>query len=237
MTAPDIFAFTRPDPTPEQIEIARSRGWFPVGRHENQDAEILALFHEWLDVCRILDETGDHDERDPNNEDTIRWNAACKEQVDVEDRIFECRGGPIGLAVKTFIDVYRDTSNWTPLTAQIRIEEDHDRAGWLTSLLRDAAALVPEIAECAAAIVHEDAALIDAEMTLEWVDAVWRDRDGNTPQWRRDVLSDGQTAIDRIAETPARAPRGEAIKIRYRNTTLYPMPDGTLGRLNRPEQS
>src|SRR3954451_7284716 len=58
----DLFAFTRPDPTPEQIEIARSRGWFPVSRHENLDAHILSLFRVWLNVCAERDALGDDDE-------------------------------------------------------------------------------------------------------------------------------------------------------------------------------
>src|SRR4051794_15576441 len=47
-----------------------------------------------------LDETRDHDE------DGIRWNAACDRRCEIEDQIFEYRGGAIGLAVKTFLDIY-----------------------------------------------------------------------------------------------------------------------------------
>src|SRR4051812_32416144 len=136
-----------------------------AGLPENQDAKILALFHQWLNVCRVLDETRDYKE---DSDEEARWDAACDRQCEIEDRIFECRGGPIGLAVKTFIGIYRDVANWTPSASQLRFEEDQNQAEWMASMLRDAAALVPEIGECAAAVVHDDAALIDADMQAQW---------------------------------------------------------------------
>jgi hypothetical protein len=136
-----------------------------AGQPENHDAEILALFHEWLDVCRILDETLDY-EGDADKE--ARWNAAAGRQCEIEDRIFAYHGGPVGLAVKTFLDIYRDVANWAPCAHQLRLNDDQDRPGWMESLLRDAAALVPEIGECAAAVIHDDAVLIEAEMQVDW---------------------------------------------------------------------
>ena len=91
----------------------------------------------------------------------------------------------------------------------------------LASILRDAAALVPEIGECAAAVVHEDAALIAAEMGIGWC----RDR---LARARRPAVAENtgcagptkiqaklEALLDRIERTEARTPRGEAIKARH----------------------
>ena len=81
--------------------------------------------------------------------------------------------------MKTFILLRSECSDWAPSLAQIRCE-DLFRAGdpgWnaalLASILRDAAALVPEIGECAAAVVHEDASLISAEMGVAGAMTGW----------------------------------------------------------------
>ena len=98
--------------------------------------------------------------------------------------------------------------------------------GWntalLASILRDAAALVPEIGERAAAVIHEDAALIDAEMGVGWC----HDRLGTRPGGPRLKKIPGALAplklqaklealLDRIERTEARSPLGEAIKARH----------------------
>jgi hypothetical protein len=188
-----------------------------AGRQENQDAEILALFHEWLDVCRTLDKTRDH-EANSGSEEEERWNAACDRQCDIENAIFECRGGAIGLAIKTLLDAFRETSNWAPSASQVLIDGDEDRAEEMASLLRDAAALVPEIAECAVAVVHEDAPLIAADIDLTWVDEVWIGRPMS--EWSDLAISKQRKALDRIANTAAKTPRGEAIKMRWANATV-----------------
>jgi hypothetical protein len=97
MTAPDMFALG--------------------GRHDGDDPEILALFCDWLDTCRKLDGFGDDTE-----DDDPQWNELCDHQADLEDRVFECRGGgATGLAVKSFLHLYREFCNWTPLTEQIML--------------------------------------------------------------------------------------------------------------------
>ena len=98
--------------------------------------------------------------------------------------------------------------------------------GWnvtlLVSILRDAAVLVPEIKECAAAVIHEDAALIDAEIGVCWC----HDRLATEPRGPRLLKIQGELAalkiqaklaalLDRIERTEARTPRGEAIKTRH----------------------
>jgi hypothetical protein len=78
--------------------------------------------------------------------------------------------------------------------------------GILRSLLRDIARLVPEIAELCAPIIHEDAALIDADIEIQ------KCRKGlRTPD--DDARIRGGLA--RIAKTEAKTPRGEVIKAKY----------------------
>ena len=124
------------------------------GGQGDGDAEILALFRQWIGESRIADGI---------EEEAPAWHEAMDRRYEIERRIASCRCGPAGLAVKTFILLRSECSDWAPSLAQIRCE-DLFRAGdpgWnaalLASILRDAAALVPEIGECAAAVVHEDA--------------------------------------------------------------------------------
>ena len=189
------------------------------GGQSDGDAEILALFRQWIGESRIADGI---------EEEAPAWHEAMDRRYEIERRIASCRCGPAGLAVKTFILLRSECSDWTPSLAQIRCE-DLFRAGdpgWnaalLASILRDAAALVPEIGECAAAVVHEDAALIDAEMGVGWC----HDRLGTKPGGPRLQKIQGALAalkiqaklealLDRIERTEARTPRGEAIKARH----------------------
>jgi hypothetical protein len=134
------------------------------GRQETQDIEILSLFRQWIDACHVIDKT--------DGDDEPAWNAACDRQFKIEDRIFECGGGAIGIAVKAFLCIYRETSTWAPSTSQVRIEGDEDPQGWMANILRNAAEIVPEIGECAAAVIHDDAALIDADMDVGWATGV-----------------------------------------------------------------
>jgi hypothetical protein len=177
------------------------------------DAEILVLFAQWLDVCRELDGFGDD-----IPDDEPRWNELCDRQHDIESSIFECRGGAIGLAVKTFLHLYREFANWTPLSEQIRLEGDEQgiTPSWVVSLLRDAADVVPEIGECAAAIIHEDAALIEADMDIEWTERYGRlDSPYERPEWRLRLRQRLRAKRELIATTAAKTARGEAIKARH----------------------
>lgn len=189
MTAPDIFALG--------------------GRDDNQDAEILALFHSWLDVCRERDALRVDDEGAIDD--------AVNRMTKIEDAIFASRGGPIGLAIKTFFSVRLDCGQWAPAAAQIRLEEDgrDDPCGWIASMLRDAAALVPKIGECVAAVIHDDAPLIAADMAMQWVESVWPGDPRSSDEWRNGVLAKRREALDCIASTEAKTPRGEAIKAKH----------------------
>jgi hypothetical protein len=189
------------------------------GWQDDGDVENLALFRQWIGECRIADGI---------EEDAPAWHEAMDRRFEIERRIASCRCGPAGLAVKTFILLRSECSDWAPSLAQIRCEDlfRAGHSGWnttlLASILRDAAALVPEIGECAAAVVHEDAALIDADIGVGWC----HDRLGTRPGGPRLQKIQGALAalkiqaklealLDRIERTEARTPRGEAIKARY----------------------
>jgi len=183
------------------------------------DSEILTLFRQWLDESRIAD--GIEDE-------SPEWHEVMDRRYEIERRIASCHCGPAGLAVKTFILLRSECSDWTPSLVQIRCE-DLFRAGdpgWntalLASILRDAAVLVPEIGECAAAVVHQDASLISAEMGIDWChDRLGAKLGGPRLQKIQGALvalkiqAKLEALLDRIERTEARTPRGEAIKARH----------------------
>ena len=97
----------------------------------------------------------------------------------------------------------------------------------MASLLRDAARQVPELAELAAPIIHEDALLIDADIEIQWC----RDQLALPPhhypfrsehenkdydECRRTELQEQLSqARDRIAKTEAKTARGAAIKLKF----------------------
>ena len=129
--------------------------------------------------------------------------------------------------MKTFIMLRSECSDWAPSLAQFRCEDlfgggDPDwNVSLLASILRDAAVLVPEIAECAAAVVHEDATLIDAEIGIRWCHVLLV-TGARGPR----LLKQGElealkiraklaALLDRIERTEAKTPRGEVIKARH----------------------
>jgi hypothetical protein len=182
---------------------------------EADDAAILTLFQDWTVACRVTDEVLVSIPEDAT-EDPPEWDSACDRVCDIEDRIFQCRGGPAGLAIKAFIQCYRENSNWTPQQGHIRLEGEGGQ--WDVSILRDAAALVPEIGERAAAVIHDDAPLIDADMQVQWAMEVLAMRDpylSGAAERQADVRNTLRAALDRIANTPAKTPRGAAIKARH----------------------
>jgi hypothetical protein len=147
-------------------------------------------------------------------------------RYEIERRIASCSCGPAGLAVKSFILLRSECSDWVPSLTQIRCEDlfRPGDPGWnaalLVSILRDAAALVPEIGECAAAVLHEDASLISAELGIRWC----HDRLGVEPGGPHKIQGAPaalntraklEALLDRIEQTEARTPRGEAIKARH----------------------
>ncbi|HZK89969.1 MAG TPA: hypothetical protein VFC56_07485 [Stellaceae bacterium] len=192
MTAPDAFA---------------------LGGQQEGDEPVLPLFREWIVVCGEVDALSDeeqNDERNPKAMDVFeRWN-------EIEDEIMSSPpGGAVALAIKAFLVIRQshDGGGWGKQTAMLRLNEDaRDNVEYEMSVLRNAATFVPEIAELAAAIIHEDAELIDLDIEVAWA---------------REVLAMGPflpekeakaklaKALDRIAQAEAKTERGEAIKARH----------------------
>lgn len=188
---------------------------FALGGRQDDDAAILSLFRQWLDTCRQIDGVAD----DISDDDPHR-NALCDHLWDLEDRIFERRATAAGLGVKVFLHFYREFASWTPLTEQIKLgDEMGPNRAWVTSLFRDAAAAVPEVGECAAAIIHEDAELIAADMVIEWtvryggLDEPLRLYE--RPEWREEKRLRLIEKRELIAKTEAKTERGRAIKARH----------------------
>jgi hypothetical protein len=89
-------------------------------------------------------------------------------------------------------------------------------------MLRDAAAIVPEIGELAAPVLHEDAPLIDAQIEIQWA----RDRLAepvnlklveilgveHQAEERRKIEDKLSALLDRVANTEAKTARGRAVK-------------------------
>src|SRR5207237_5580727 len=65
-------------------------------------------------------------------------------------------------------------------------------------------------AELVAPIIHEDAALIDADIDIQWCRAV-----ANIETCEADALTLRTAALDRVARIAAKTPRGEAIKLKH----------------------
>jgi len=86
-------------------------------------------------------------------------------------------------------------------------------------MLRDAAMVLPEITELAAAVIHEDAVLIDAEMDLCWLrkvlsspcKSVLSDQNARSLQFQADHFT---ALLKRAATTKPKTARGHAIKAR-----------------------
>jgi hypothetical protein len=178
-----------------------ARDPFAIARHDaDGDARVLALFHDWLDACREMDRIPDDDEAGASD--------AYDRRAEIEDEITATPGGPVALAVKIYIyQRMEEASYWTPDLAMLRCPQLLDGTPDLTiSLLRDAARLVPELAELAAPIIHEDAVLIDADIEVQWCREVGKDVEA-----ARRLPG----ALDRIARTPAKTDRGRAIKLKH----------------------
>ena len=175
---------------------------------------VLALFQQFVTAAR---------EADALQDESAEYDLALDRMNKAEDDIAACSGA-IALALKTYFIFRHEHANWAP-EPYVRIAEDHADP-MLLAALRDAANLVPEIEEFAAPIFHEDAKLIDADMQIAWArlvlalpdDTNWSafpDGEYRRLKSRLEKKERLAEALDTIANTEAKTPRGEAIKAKY----------------------
>jgi hypothetical protein len=190
------------------------------GNHqENGDARVLALFHDWLDASR----ESDRHSHDSGDDDEAKFNAAIDRREETETEIISIPGGATASAIKAYLYLKNELSNWAQEDATLRFPElfDGDENGWaeniVVSILRDAAKQVPELAELAAPILHEDAPLLDADIEIRWCLDRLADRGALTePEpHRSEIREQLAKALDRVAKTEAKTPRGDEIKRRH----------------------
>jgi hypothetical protein len=183
------------------------------------DTLALSLFRQWIAAAREYDRQ------------SAAGNIPAGDLLTkIEDRIFEVSGAAVALAIKAHFWVRNEHGAWTGETALLRIEEAFaDDPDWsievAVSVLRDAAAIVPEICELAAPVVHEDAALIDAQIVIQWardrlaepvnprLAEVWGDEwPEREAKNRCDLETTLAAMLDRVANTEAKTARGRAVK-------------------------
>jgi hypothetical protein len=157
------------------------------------DTRTLALFRDWLAAHRA----SDFDRCREFERELIATPADSGPTVSIKSYLVSysrlpCAPDDITLRSPELFDEDPDPDD----------PDDYEwmRGAILVSLLRDAARLVPEIAELAAPIIDEDAALIEAEIEIQAED----------PGPERLTM-----LLDRIARTEAKTPRGEEIKRRH----------------------
>lgn len=184
---------------------------FALGGRQDGDELVLSLFRQWIAVCDEVDAAIDAKAEAETNDDGRdvydRWN-------EIEDEIMASPpGGAVALAIKAYICIRQshDGGSWSQRTAMLRFDENdcHDHE---VSVLRNAAALVPEIGELAASIIHEDAELIDLDMEVTWARVVLA---GERPCWPGETEAKLAEALNRIAQAEAKTERGEEIKARH----------------------
>jgi hypothetical protein len=185
-------------------------------RKMDADAEILSLFRQWIAACHDYD----REEREGGERDD-GVSAALDRRDRIEDEIVGvAAGGAAALAIKAFLILRGEYfENWSPELATTRAPElfTGEKPGcWrfemAVSFVRDAAKIVPEIAELAAPIVHEDAALLDAEIGILWCHKLLADDPVSARLETRSILA---AFLARIADTEAKTPRGRAIRRRH----------------------
>jgi hypothetical protein len=214
-TGRDPFAFTRAE--------------------DNGDARVLALFNDWLDASRASD-------RHKDDCEGPEYKAALNRFDEAERAVSATPGGPAALAIKTYFLLRQDTLNhWAPDNAVLRcpeLFEDDELDDWhaemIRSIFRDAAKQAPVLAELVAPIIHDDAALIDADIQVSWCRSCIADpaptpRTGNRRFDRQilegheqrisEVRSQLAKALTKIANAEALTPRGAAIKLQHSNCT------------------
>jgi hypothetical protein len=190
----------------------------PEAEHAAGDAEILLLFRGWLDESRLADRLCRGETRD-----AAAYDAAVDRQDEIEGRILATRAGAVGVAVKAYFLLRLQFSNWAPQDATFRCPElfagdvhELGQDATLCSMLRDAAAIVPDLADLVAPVIHEDAALIDAEIDIGWCRDRLADPDVDRLGQRDEIKRLLSTMLDRVAKTEAKTATGVAVKSRHR---------------------
>jgi hypothetical protein len=187
---------------------------FAQGGHEDGDQRVLALFSRWIAEVRIY--TPDM-EKDTEGTMWARIEGIAQEIADT-------RGGPVAMAIKAFLETRYaiwDLRERVPdevgdAVLRYKPEGEPDILDNLRlSILRDAARIVPVIADLAAPMVHEDAALIDADMEIE-NDVNWLAEFGKEDRTKRrqEVEDKLSRALELVDTTEAKTARGEEIKRR-----------------------
>jgi hypothetical protein len=187
------------------------------------DTLALSLFRQWIAATHEYDRqyAATPDDADCPAGDLM---------TEIEDRILEISGGAVALALKTFFSVRQDHACWCNEAGLLCIREYFDDdPDWETrvavALLRDAAAVVPEIRELAAPVLHEDAVLIDSQIVIGWARIMlaqpinlrlvkaWGDEwPEHQAERRRELETTLAAMLDRVAKTEAKTARGRAVK-------------------------
>jgi hypothetical protein len=176
-----------------------------IGAISDGDAMALSLFRQWIAAANEYDRQA---AADPDTE----GHPASAVMENLEDRIIETSGGAVALAIKTYFKAPTEHGCWTPATADLRIEEAFQEPPYWDvtvslSLLRAAAAVVPEIGELCAPVLHPDAALIDADIGVQWCRDWFARPVGRLTAESADRFNDDAASDWRRCSTASPAPR------------------------------
>ena len=200
----------------------RAPDMFALGGRPAGEAQILSLFREWVALSNRFDAIKAGNRNHPDIDSLLE--PTLRQRDEVEEAILGYRdGGAAGLAVKAFLCALQECGSSLG-GAEIAGEV----APWWAAMLRDAAVYVPEIAELAAAAIHEDAALIEADKTATWTRGELDEFERPMPpaasvldfvyhrvKRRLDLDEELNDALTTIANIKARTERGKEIKERY----------------------
>jgi hypothetical protein len=90
---------------------------------------------------------------------------------------------------------------------------------------------VPELAELAAPIIHEDAPLIDADIEIQWCQWRLAEENPTPPSRTAEIRQKLNRLLERVAKAEAKTPRGQAIKSRH-----APISDHEAPVMSRPQE-
>jgi hypothetical protein len=180
------------------------------------DTRALALFHDWLAASRETDSLVDYSDDSGKAE----YDAALDRRDEAGDAILSTPGGAVALAIKIYLHCkIHEFNSWAPADATLcewGLRDDdpgpHDTA---VSLLRDAAKLVPELAEYCAPLIHEDAFLITADIKIQWCREQLSENDILNQTGGEEIQQALSQVLDQVASAEAKTPRGAAIKLRH----------------------